>query len=150
MGEPGSAAAKVQRETVWRERMTRQAASGQSVAAFCRDEALAEATFYGWRVRRRGHDFADAATPPSVAAPAAFLDLGVVNPVRANALVRSALPLPSRGASAPTGIEIRLELGGGIVLPLARHCCSSLKARCGYSCRVSPSACGGRLMAYTP
>ncbi|WP_197524927.1 IS66 family insertion sequence element accessory protein TnpA [Botrimarina hoheduenensis] len=37
------------KERVWRELVSRQAASGLSVRAFCRREGVSEASFYGWR-----------------------------------------------------------------------------------------------------
>lgn len=37
------------RERFWRSTLTRQAASGLSVRAFCRQEELAESAFYAWR-----------------------------------------------------------------------------------------------------
>lgn len=35
----------------WRERLSRQATSRVSVAEFCREEGVSEASFYGWRKR---------------------------------------------------------------------------------------------------
>ena len=121
MGKQTTTVDKAQQEAAWRERIARQVANGQGVAAFCRAEAIAEATFYGWRARLRDRDLTGATTQPGVAAPAAFLDLGVVKPMRASALVPSMQPLPSPGTSPMTGIELRIELGDGIVLHLARH-----------------------------
>ena len=57
---------------VWRERFARQAASGASVAEFCREEEVSEASYYGWRKRlarevgakRRGRSDARGSTDP--------------------------------------------------------------------------------------
>lgn len=38
-----------QRAKVWREVIRRQQASGLSIAQFCRQEGLAQASFYNWR-----------------------------------------------------------------------------------------------------
>lgn len=35
----------------WRERFARQAASGMTVAEFCREEDVSQASYYGWRKR---------------------------------------------------------------------------------------------------
>jgi hypothetical protein len=40
-----------QREARWRKLIDRQAASGRSVAVFCRDESIPTQTFYWWRAR---------------------------------------------------------------------------------------------------
>jgi putative transposase len=88
----------------WGELVTRQAESGLSVQAFCRREGLNAWTFYGWRSRLRAR--ATAEEPPAngstgVVPTRGFIDLG-------------ALP------SGATRCEIRLELGGGVVLHLVR------------------------------
>ena len=88
----------------WRELVTRQAESGLSVQAFCRREGLNAWTFYGWRSRLRAG--AAAEQPPAngstgVVPTRGFIDLGA---------------LPS-GASR---CEVRLDLGGGVVLHLVR------------------------------
>jgi transposase-like protein len=48
-------------EEFWRDAVARQAASGLSVAAFCRDQKLVPVTFYKWRKQLRGS--------PGVASP---------------------------------------------------------------------------------
>ena len=42
-----------QRREQWRERITQQESSGQSIRAYCRGRGLAEHAFYGWRQRLR-------------------------------------------------------------------------------------------------
>jgi hypothetical protein len=56
MSQQASAATRVDRELTWRHRLARFASSGQSVKAFCRNEAVSVATFYGWRARLRARD----------------------------------------------------------------------------------------------
>lgn len=88
----------------WRELVGRQAESGLSVQAFCRREGLNAWTFYGWRSRLGAGAAAEG--PPASGSrggepTAGFIDLGA---------------LPS-GASR---CEIRLDLGGGVVLHVMR------------------------------
>lgn len=92
-------------EETWRELVARQARSGLSVQAFCRQERLNTWTFYGWRSRLRGRTAI--AEPAAVCGStesvptAGFIDLGAL------------------GSSSPR-CEIRLDLGGGVVLQLVR------------------------------
>ncbi len=47
----------VGKERLWRDRLTRQASSGQSVRAFCQEEGVKESAFFYWRreiARRNG------------------------------------------------------------------------------------------------
>jgi hypothetical protein len=87
----------------WRELVARQARSGLSVLAFCRQEQLNTWTFYGWRSRLRGRTaVAETAAVGGSTEPAAgFIDLGAL----------------SRSSSR---CEIRLDLGGGVVLQVVR------------------------------
>ena len=121
MGKRASATLEAQRETVWRERLTRQAASKQTVEAFCRREVVPVGTFYGWRARLRARDIGGAqATPtPPARLPLPFLDLGLVNSSAASA----AMPGSDDAAAhcAHADIEVRVELGGGVVLHIVRH-----------------------------
>lgn len=96
----------IQRRSVktWRELVARQDRSGLSVQAFCRQEQLNAWTFYGWRSRLLKS--AAVAEHPVVvreqnSEPADFIDLGAL----------------SGGLSR---CEIRLELGGGVVLQVVR------------------------------
>jgi hypothetical protein len=61
MGTQSSKARTEQRESQWRDRMRRHAASGQSVAEFCRHESVSDASFYLWRARFRACVFPGAA-----------------------------------------------------------------------------------------
>jgi transposase-like protein len=88
-----------QNESLWRERLARQAASGKTIAAFCREEGVGKSTMSYWR-KRLG-----VVGPQTTAVRAPFLDVGSV---------RSANESPGR-------IELRLELGDGVVLHIAKH-----------------------------
>lgn len=105
-----------QRESEWRNHVARQASSGQTIVAFCRSEAISEGCFYSWRKRLQTEANSGALTPS--ATPAPFIDLGMVK----NADANMAMLCPDRAKQpAPSGIEVRIDLGGGIVLTIARH-----------------------------
>lgn len=84
------------RRAYWREVLERQANSGLSAAAFCKSEGIAAHTFYGWRARLRE-------VPARQVVP--FIDLGAT----------------AETANAGAGIEIRLDLGHGMTLTIARR-----------------------------
>ena len=98
----------------WREMMPRFGESGTTVSAFCAREGLSTSSFYRWRERlgpvgdaagaapRRGGR-SELAVPPSAAG---FIDLGH-------------LAAPTRETGA--GLELRLDLGGGVVLQIVRR-----------------------------
>lgn len=88
-------------EARWRETIARQEASGLSVAAFCRRERINVWTLYGWRSRLRDAQQKAVSEPPAPEASRGFIDLGAL-----------------QGNDA--GWEIRLELGGGVILHLRR------------------------------
>lgn len=109
-----------QRDTAWRHRLARFAASKLTVEAFCRREAVPVGTFYGWQARLRARDADALAMSPTTLAlsPSPFLDLGSVN----NLPSRTASPVRDHAPQhAPTSLDIRLDLGGGIVLHITRH-----------------------------
>lgn len=89
----------------WRELVTRQARSGLSVQAFCRQERLNAWSFYGWRSRLRERtavaETAAVGRSRETEPAAGFIDLGAL----------------SRSSSR---CEIRLDLGGGVVLQVVR------------------------------
>lgn len=95
----------IQRRSVeaWRELVDRQDRSGLSVQAFCRQERLNAWTFYGWRSRLRKSSAADGrvVVRDQNREPSGFIDLGAL----------------SGGSSR---CEIRLDLGGGVVLQVVR------------------------------
>ena len=81
----------------WQALLDKQAESGLSVSAFCARERLSVASFYQWRSRlnRRA-----SSAPSAVEREGAFVDLGAL--------------------SGGGRLELRIDLGGGMVLHLAR------------------------------
>jgi transposase-like protein len=96
---------RIRRSTaVWRELFSRQSSSGLSVPDFCRREGINAGLYRRWRSTLQdageGQRVAAGAQPAAeVAVP--FIDLG---------------DLRSNGSC----VEVRLELGAGIVLSIAR------------------------------
>jgi len=88
-------------EATWRELFSRQAASGMVASEFCRREGINKNVFHRARVALLGTG-ARAVTPVAACAqPTPFIDLSALG--------------------APTARwEVRLELGQGIVLSVAR------------------------------
>ena len=85
----------------WRELLARQVRSGRSVQAFCRQERLNTWTFCGWRSRLRGRtataEAAAVGESTELEPAAGFIELGALG-------------------SSSSRCEIRLGLGGGVVL----------------------------------
>lgn len=102
------------KEAAWRSRLLRQAQSGKTIAAFCRDESVSTASFHIWRAKlaaARGH----AANPTQ---PAAFIDLGTIaNTSGVTSMVHPPASVPTPNA----GIDIRIDLGGGIDVTVTRR-----------------------------
>ena len=93
--------------SAWREIVTRQEQSGLTVTEFCEQEGLKAASLYGWRVRLR-QQTSSTTTSPTVSnrtgvqkTAEEFIDLGAIG--------------ASRGR-----FEVRLDLGGGVLLQLVR------------------------------
>jgi transposase-like protein len=89
---------------VWQQLFSRQSSSGLSVAEFCAREGINASLFWRWRSTLKdageGHRVAAPAQPAAqVAVP--FIDLGDLR-------------------SSGSRVEVRLELGAGIVLSIAR------------------------------
>jgi hypothetical protein len=90
--------------TVWRGLFSRQESSGLSVPEFCRRERINASLFRRWRLTLK-----DSARGPRVAAraepaapvPVPFIDLGDLR-------------------SGGSRFEVRLELGSGVILSIAR------------------------------
>jgi hypothetical protein len=97
----------------WRERIARQRASGKTVEAFCLEENVGKSTFSAW-CRRLG---VTAARRGNRTQAAPFVDLGPVKVARPLALAGSANMAQDFSAAS----EVRLELGGGVVLHIARR-----------------------------
>jgi len=90
----------------WRQRMARFAASGEQIKLFCQAELVSEAAFYRWRSKLAG----TGETTPE----ADFIDVGVM----AAAPEAQALPQP---AAVGAALEVRLDLGHGLVLHIVRR-----------------------------
>ena len=94
-----------QDEAAWRSLVARQVESGLSTVPFCAEVGVSSKSFYRWRARLSGPS-----SPPVVAAaasspPAAsgFIDLGGLR------------------TGGPSRVEVRLDLGGGVLLHLVRE-----------------------------
>jgi len=89
-------------EATWRELFARQAASGMTSSEFCRREGINKNVFHRWRVALLGTGAVRAVrTKVARPEPTSFIDLG-------------SLSQPS------TRWEVRLDLGQGMVLSVAR------------------------------
>jgi hypothetical protein len=94
-------------ESAWREIVARQEQSGLTVQEFCEREGLKTASLYGWRVRLRQEPAGKSAAPPVSGRSHAekvsgeFIDLGAID-------------------SSCSRFEVRLDLGGGVLLHLVR------------------------------
>ncbi len=92
---------KWQRRTAgqWKALLERQAVSGQSIEAFCREESITTASFYRWRKQLpKTAGIVEERMSDSSPAPA-FVDLGALG-------------------NGGGGWELELALGGGVVLRL--------------------------------
>lgn len=87
----------------WRSLLAKFDGSGLGVDAFCRREAISAASLYRWRTLLG--DGGDSDRAVVACTTPAFVDLGT---------------LDSAGASGPR-IDLKLELGDGLVLHLVRH-----------------------------
>jgi hypothetical protein len=96
--------------------VARYAAGTQSVAAFCRGEAVSTWSFYKWRGRLRGLDASGVPARPAVPEPAPFIDLGAVAGPAGGTSAKA-----GAATAAPGNIAVRLDLGGGLVLTIVRH-----------------------------
>jgi hypothetical protein len=105
-------AGQAKREMTWRGRLTRHAASGLGVAAFCEYESVSTASFYRWRTLLS----VQTETVADVAPAAQFIDLGAMRAKSAG--VTAAAPTV---AAEPGAIEISLDLGHGLVLRIVRR-----------------------------
>lgn len=96
----------------WRGILARFAQSELTVRAFCQREGFSPASFYRWRSVLKGSAHKPRSPKPSmVANPAVgFVDLGALSPSDAR--------LPS--GIAQHRFEVRLDLGGGVLLHLVR------------------------------
>lgn len=90
----------------WRELLAKFGDSGLSVRAFCKREAISTSSFNWWRSRfNHGSRTLPSAAPIAATPAGTFVDLGTVS-----------------ASAAATGerVELRLDLGGGMMLHLVR------------------------------
>jgi putative transposase len=87
----------------WRALLVRFAQSGLTVQAFCEHEGIGIASFYQWRAKLRGSGDAVTSRQPADGAmrTAGFVDLGTLS-------------------ASSSRFELRLDLGGGVLLHLVR------------------------------
>jgi transposase-like protein len=94
---------RIRRSTgTWRELFSMQASSGVSVPEFCRREGINASVFRRWRLSLKGRGRSqpvESRPEPGAAIP--FIDLGDLR-------------------SGGPRLEVRLELGAGVVLSIAR------------------------------
>ena len=64
------------KETTLRNHLARRAASGESIAASCRDEAISKANFHAWRTKQADGTNEHTAVPTLAST---FIDLGAVS-----------------------------------------------------------------------
>lgn len=101
------------KEAAWRSRLLRHAQSGKSIAAFCRDESVSKASFHIWRAKLAAADGHEVNT-----LQAALIDLGAIKDVvgaSATADGPASAPMPA------AEIDVRIDLGGGVVLTVTRR-----------------------------
>ena len=99
----------------WREVMARFDGARETVGEFCAREGLSVSSFYRWRERLRSNAGSPAASGPSAssqpgvqpaAVAAGFIDLG---------------SLAGASCGAGVALELRLDLGAGLVLQIVRR-----------------------------
>lgn len=105
----------------WRALLDAQVTSGLSVGTFCKKVSVSTASFYRWQGLLDGLGNANTGTAetitdrvPARATPhlaAGFLDLGALEDMA---------PPARQAAGVVPRTELRLELGGGLVLHLVR------------------------------
>ncbi|MBX3670858.1 MAG: IS66 family insertion sequence element accessory protein TnpB [Rhodocyclaceae bacterium] len=100
-------------EQQWKVLVQAQAGSGLSVSEYCLREAVSEASFYRWRALVGGK--ASAKNQPMgltkpVQAMTGFLDLGVLGAASGR----------GETSDAAARLELKLDLGGGLILHLVR------------------------------
>ena len=101
-------------EASWRAVMQRFAASAASVSEFCAREGLSDSAFYRWRARLAADQ-----TPSAVARPTPRAPVTLAAPSSPGFIDLGRLAVPPRDACA--GLELRLDLGGGLVLQIVRR-----------------------------
>ncbi|MCX7138603.1 MAG: hypothetical protein NTW47_18740 [Proteobacteria bacterium] len=120
MKERGATIRRALRTKEFREQQLRYEASGKSVMAFCRGEGVAESTFYQRRARLKGGKRAAPWLDPTAGGKqrTGFIDAGpMVIAAPGDHAVRAQRETSGEQVS---GVEVRLELGDGLVLYVRR------------------------------
>lgn len=120
MNEKVATTARELRVKQWRDEQQRQEESGLSVTAFCRREGVAESTFYqrATRLRRGKREARGPGTKLVAKQRGRFIDAG---PMVIAAPGERAMRSQGEATGEPAaGVEVRLELGGGLVLYVRR------------------------------
>lgn len=104
----------------WRDRLSRQQSSGQSIVAFCRKEGITEGQFYGWRSRLRKRDAKASPILPITEEVSPFIEIGSINPIGIDE-TPSSIIADHKNKEGNRLLEVRIELGHGVVLQILRH-----------------------------
>ena len=123
MKEPRATTLRALRTKEFHEQQRRYEKSGKSVTAFCRGEGVAESTFYQRRARLKGGKRVAPRSDPTAAGKlrTGFIDAGpMVIAVPGDRAVREACAQRETPAEPANGVEVRLDLGGGLVLYVRR------------------------------
>ena len=100
-----------ERQRQWRERLRRFERSGLSVAEFCQAESVSAWSLYNWRRRLSvGSGRVRRVERPR----GGFVEVGTLRVPKSEAAVLDPTPV-----AAPAGMQLRIELGGGLVLQLS-------------------------------
>ena len=97
---------QTRKEVEWRQRLARFAASDQQIKSFCKAESVSEATFFRWRKLL--------AEAGGTASAASFIDVGVMPSA-------PAVSSMAQCELASATLEVRLDLGHGLVLHIVRR-----------------------------
>lgn len=92
----------------WREVLRRFDGEGVTVGEFCKREGLSDSSFHRWRARLASAPSSEAAGKHKGSgekAPSSFVDLG---------------SLGATGAAVAPRLDLKLDLGGGLMLHLVR------------------------------
>ncbi len=87
----------------WAERLSRFDQAELTVALFCKQEAVSQASFYKWRQRLRENSPARPAT--QLIKPPRFIPVSLPNPIESSPPTKMTIELPG-------GIRIRFEIPG--------------------------------------
>lgn len=99
----------------WGEVLERFAVAGTTVGEFCERERLSTSSFYRWRDRLQSARTDTRAVEPRLPSAAGVAE----RPRAAHFIELGSLAGSSRDADS--GLELRLDLGGGVVLQITRR-----------------------------